>query len=72
MNNPIRLSVLWDFLFFACSCFGVLIMVYFAMNTPKLDVRLFRTDSGNVPVRDWLKELHTADRKIIGEDIKTV
>jgi|GEM_PF-4087925 len=47
-------------------------MVYFAMNTPKLDVRLFRTDSGNVSVRDWLKELHTADQKIIGEDIKTV
>jgi phage-related protein len=42
------------------------------MNTPKLDVRFFRTDSGNEPVRDWLKELLPADRKIIGEDIKTV
>jgi phage-related protein len=42
------------------------------MNTPKLDVRFFRSDSGNEPVRDWLKELPPADRKIIGEDIKTV
>jgi hypothetical protein len=42
------------------------------MNTPKLDVRFFRSDSGNEPVRDWLKELPASDRKIIGEDIKTV
>jgi phage-related protein len=42
------------------------------MNTPKLDVRFFRSDSGNEPVRDWLKELPPEDRKIIGEDIKTV
>lgn len=42
------------------------------MNTPKLEVRFFRSDSGNEPVRDWLKELSSADRKTIGEDIKTV
>jgi phage-related protein len=28
--------------------------------------------SGREPVRDWLKELEAADRKIIGEDIKDV
>ncbi len=42
------------------------------MKTPKLEVRFFRSDSGNEPVRDWFKELSPADRKTIGEDIKTV
>jgi phage-related protein len=28
--------------------------------------------SGREPVREWLKELSTEDRKIIGEDIKDV
>jgi phage-related protein len=37
-----------------------------------LDVRFFSTDAGNEPVRDWLRELGAADRKTIGEDIKTV
>jgi phage-related protein len=33
----------------------------------------FRTEAGGEPVRDWLKELPSAaDRKRIGEDIKTV
>ena len=39
---------------------------------PVLDVRFFRTDAGAEPVRDWLKELPAIDRKVIGEDIKTV
>ncbi|HWR29659.1 MAG TPA: type II toxin-antitoxin system RelE/ParE family toxin [Negativicutes bacterium] len=42
------------------------------MITPKLDVRFFRSDSGNEPVREWLRELTPVDRKIIGEEIKTV
>lgn len=42
------------------------------MNTQKLEVRFFRSDAGNELVRDWLKELPSADRKTIGEDIKTV
>lgn len=37
-----------------------------------LDVRFFQTDAGAEPVRDWLKELTAADRKSIGEDIKTI
>ena len=32
----------------------------------------FRTESGNEPVRDWLKNLAPEDRRSIGEDIRTV
>jgi phage-related protein len=32
----------------------------------------FQSDSGREPVREWLKELPPEERKIIGEDIKTV
>ncbi len=42
------------------------------MTKPMLDVRFFQTGSGAEPVRDWLKELPAADRKTVGEDIKTV
>jgi hypothetical protein len=38
----------------------------------KLDVRFYATTSGTEPVREWLKSLPTTDRKIIGQDIKTV
>ncbi|MDP2829767.1 MAG: hypothetical protein Q8O37_14320 [Sulfuricellaceae bacterium] len=37
-----------------------------------LDVRFFRTETGSEPVRDWLRALSATNRKIIGEDIKTV
>jgi phage-related protein len=36
-----------------------------------LTVIFYRSDSGNEPVRDWLKELLRDDKRIIGEDIKT-
>ena len=39
---------------------------------PILSVVFFLTDKGNEPVREWLKTLTSADRKIIGEDIKLV
>ena len=42
------------------------------MSHPTLDVCFFATGSGAEPVRDWLKELPAADRRTIGEDIKTV
>lgn len=32
----------------------------------------YRTESGVEPVREWLKGLNREDRKVIGEDIKTV
>lgn len=42
------------------------------MNSLMLDVRFFATESGNEPVRDWLKSLPAHERRMIGEDIKTV
>jgi phage-related protein len=42
------------------------------MNGFRLEARFFRTTTGTEPVRDWLKSLEQADRKTIGEDIKTV
>ena len=37
-----------------------------------LDVVFYKTDTGNEPVREWLKELPKEDCKIIGADILTV
>ena len=37
-----------------------------------LSVYFFQTETGNEPVRQWLKELDALDRRTIGEDIKTV
>jgi hypothetical protein len=42
------------------------------MSSPVLEVRFFKTESGAEPVREWLRDLAALDRKIIGEDIKTV
>ena len=39
---------------------------------PILSVAFFRTETGREPVRDWLKSLPREERKIIGEDLKTV
>ena len=38
----------------------------------RLQVVFFKTQTGNEPVRDWLKSLSWEDKKTIGEDIKTV
>jgi putative component of toxin-antitoxin plasmid stabilization module len=38
----------------------------------RLTAKFFRTESGNEPVRDWLKDLAVMDRKIVGIDIATV
>jgi phage-related protein len=37
-----------------------------------LPARFYRSDSGREPVREWLKSLDDADRRVIGEDIKDV
>ncbi len=42
------------------------------MKTKPLNVKFFKQTSGKEPVREWLKSLPSADRKLIGEDIKTV
>ena len=38
----------------------------------KLEVYFYKTESGNEPVREWLKSLSLIDKKIIGEDIMTI
>lgn len=38
----------------------------------RLQVLFYKTESGNEPVREWLRGLPREDKKIIGEDIKTV
>jgi hypothetical protein len=37
----------------------------------KITVDFFQSDTGKMPVRDWLSGLSKNDKKIIGEDIKT-
>ncbi len=43
-----------------------------AWERKRLPAYFYRADSGREPVREWLKRLNPADRKIIGEDIKDV
>lgn len=42
------------------------------MDNKRLPARFYRSSSGKEPVRDWLKQLTPAERKIIGNDIQTV
>ncbi len=37
-----------------------------------LDVYFYVTASGNEPVREWLKDLPKEDKRVIGQDLKTV
>jgi len=39
---------------------------------PILSVSFFKSESGREPVREWLKSLPREQRRIVGEDIKTV
>jgi len=45
-------------------------MVQLIMKT--ITVRFYKSESGNEPVREWLKGLSKDDKTLIGEDIKTV
>ena len=38
----------------------------------RLPAFFYELPSGHVPVREWIRSLDAADRKIIGEDIKDV
>jgi phage-related protein len=38
----------------------------------RLPAHFYRLESGREPVREWLKTLDRADRRIVGEDIKDV
>ena len=42
------------------------------MSEKILEVRFFRSESGDEPVRQWLLQLSHEARKAIGQDIKTV
>lgn len=42
------------------------------MIEPVLTVKFFKSPGGTEPVRDWLMDLGKADRKSVGEEIKTV
>ena len=39
-------------------------------NKPILNVVFYKTEAGNEPVREWLKDMPKEDRQAIGEDIK--
>ncbi len=41
-------------------------------NDVRLKVLFYKTESEREPVREWLKSLSDQDKKLIGEDIKTV
>ena len=41
------------------------------MTDKQLPARFFESDTGRIPVRDWLLELSDEDRKAIGDDIRT-
>jgi phage-related protein len=38
----------------------------------RIPALFYRTETGNEPVRQWLKAMAREDRRLIGEDIKTV
>jgi phage-related protein len=42
------------------------------MTDKRIPALFYKTEAGNEPVRDWLKELEQEDRYLIGTDIKTV
>jgi phage-related protein len=37
-----------------------------------VEVVFYRTEGGREPLRDWLRSLSLVEKKLIGEDIKTV
>ncbi|MBW1851961.1 MAG: type II toxin-antitoxin system RelE/ParE family toxin [Deltaproteobacteria bacterium] len=37
-----------------------------------IDVQFYKSNAGSIPVKEWLKKLTAADRKNIGDDIRTV
>jgi hypothetical protein len=38
----------------------------------RISVFFFKNDLGKMPVKDWLLGFQKEDKKIIGEDIKTI
>lgn len=50
----------------------IIIDTLHGMHNLVLPIYFFSSETGNEPVREWLKSLTALDRKIIGEDLKTV
>ncbi|MBE9100316.1 type II toxin-antitoxin system RelE/ParE family toxin [Vacuolonema iberomarrocanum] len=42
------------------------------MTDKRIPAKFYKTEAGNEPVREWLKQLAPAERKVIGIDIKTI
>ena len=38
----------------------------------RIHVAFYRTAAGNLPVKEWLKDLDPEDRQIVGDDLRTV
>ena len=38
----------------------------------RIPVAFCRTTAGNEPVREWLRALGAADRKVVGDDLRTL
>lgn len=55
-----------------CKAAPFLVLLIMRKILKHLAVYFFKTDGGTEPVRDWLKALSPADRKTMGDDIKTV
>ena len=57
------------------ACRRVSFLVQCAVNAESLrpiPLVFWRSANGREPVREWLKSLDAADRRVIGEDIKDV
>jgi phage-related protein len=53
-----------------CTNFGTLLSM--DLDDLKLKVHFYKTSAGTEPVRKWLKSLSPIQKKVLGEDIKTV
>ena len=42
------------------------------MKNKRIPAKFYKTEAGNEPVREWLKQLDPKNRKVIGIDVKTV
>lgn len=68
------------FLVHVCTIYGTLPSVNKSPRSPadfesqgkRVPAIFYRTEAGGEPVRDWLRGLSPENRKLIGEDIKTV
>lgn len=52
-----------------CTIFGTL---HHVKGLKPIPTKFYQSESGNEPVRKWLKSLQREDKKMIGEDIQTV